>query len=219
MIGDGSQRRLLQVIVPLELLHRLQNAVGNHRRVGHREGLEPLVIQRLAHYSSPRSAFPACQTLRRVDRQQALDEAPALGGELAPVLLGEGNGVDVHVLQRESGHRGRQRVVAGEQEVGDDADRPHVAGLPVPRALEVVHEHLRSDVEARAHQTVHVLGLVDELGVKREEEEDLAQTEVDQLDVVAVGTHEEDVGESEGEKTARRTSGRGGQCSSSRGDS
>ena len=158
MIGDGRQRRLLQVIVPLELLHCLQNAVGNHRWVGHREGLEPLVVQRLAHYASPDPPSRTRQSLRRVDRQESLDEALALGRELAPVSLREGNGVDLHVLQRERGHGGRQRVVTREQEVGDDAQRPHVAGLA--------------------------------------EKGHLAQTEVDQLHVVAVGTDEEDVRES-----------------------
>ena len=163
MIGDGRQRRLLQVIVPLELLHCLQNAIGNHRWVGHREGLEPLVVQRLAHYASPDPPSRTRQSLRRVDRQESLDEALALGRELAPVSLREGNGVDLHVLQRERGHGGRQRFVTREPEVGDGAGRPHVAGLAVARASEVVHEHLGSDVVARTDETVHVLRLVDHL--------------------------------------------------------
>ena len=86
--------------------------------------------------------------------------------------------------------------MAGEQEVGDDPDGPHVTALVVAHALEVGHVHLGRDVVARAHQTVHVVSVVHELRVRGRRRTHLAQSEIDQLHFGVGGVvRKHDVGE------------------------
>ena len=58
---------------------------------------------------------PTRHAFHRVDGEQSLDEAAALGAERRPVLLGEGNGVNAQLVEGETGHRRRQRVVSRQQ--------------------------------------------------------------------------------------------------------
>lgn len=125
-------------------------------------------------------------SLHRVDGEQPLHETDGLRTDVLPEAVGEGDLVDVQLVERETRHRRRQRVVSGEHEVRDDSDRPHVAALVVAHALIILHEHLRSDVVARPHEAVHVLRPAHEF----------AQTEIDQFDLgVRRGVREHDIGQ------------------------
>lgn len=124
--------------------------------------------------------------LHRVDGEQSLHKADGLRTDVLPETVGEGDLVDVQLIERETRHRRRQRIVSGEHEIRDDSDRPHVAALVVAHALIVLHEHLRSDVVARPHEAVHVLRPAHEF----------AQTEIDQFDFgVRRGVREHDIRE------------------------
>lgn len=138
---------------------------------------------RLRRYALRHGRKPTCHACRRVDLEKSLDEGFSFGRKRRPVAARIRNLELAFGRLRGVGELRRQRVAAGEQEVGDDAQRPHVAGLAVAAALVVLHVDLGSDVVACADETVRVVGVVHQL----------AETEVDQLDLGVgrrVGEHD-----------------------------
>ena len=183
MIGHRCHRRLLQHVEALEstqILHQARRQTMRHRNL---RAMEPGVFLRLRRYPSRHAENQTCHARSGVDLKKSLDEGLGFRRNGRPVATRVGN-LQLP-LDRLRGVRElrRQRVAAGEQEVGDDAERPHVAGLAVAAALVVLQVDLGSDVVARAHETVRVVRVVHQL----------AETEVDQLDLGVwrrVGEHD-----------------------------
>ena len=130
---------------------------------------------RLRRYALRHGRKPTCHACRRVDLEKSLDEGFSFGRKRRPVAARIRNLELAFGRLRGVGELRRQRVAAGEQEVGDDAQRPHVAGLAVAAALVVLHVDLGSEVDQL------------DLGVgRRVGEHDVAQLQVAMGNVLVV---------------------------------
>ena len=99
--------------------------------------------------------------------EQAFDELFGLRRNGIPVFPGVGDLAGELLEGTGAGLRGK-RIAAGEQEITDDAERPHVAGLGVAGALVVAHVHFWGDVVARTDNAVGVLVGPENLEGRRE---------------------------------------------------
>mmetsp|Transcript_31525 Transcript_31525/g.97395 ORF Transcript_31525/g.97395 Transcript_31525/m.97395 type:complete len:421 (-) Transcript_31525:288-1550(-) len=155
-----------------EVLERLDGA----REVGVDVGLHPWV----------REALLRRQALARVEHDHLLDEVLRLGADRPPhlvlweVVLPGDDALELVILRL-----GAERRVAAEQNVHDDAERPHVGGDAVRRAglVQAGVEHLRGDVQRSAAALGEFVVVAALLG----------EAEVDDLDrrVLVLARHQE----------------------------
>ena len=167
VVSHGSQRCLLKMVVVLELFNRIEDGRRNavQRCCGY--GLEPRMLLCLQYYLLCHYVFFTCDPFRWVDLQQRAHKVLGFLAQFTPVPFWKRNVIDRDLIEWQTCHLWRKRVVAREEEVGDHSDRPHVATLVVAHTLEIVHVHFRSYVVARSHQTVHIVRIVYKLGMNR----------------------------------------------------
>lgn len=110
---------------------------------------------------------PTGEPLCGVELKKALDELFGLRRNGIPVFPGIRD-LAGELLERTGAGLGGKRISAGEQEITNDAERPHVAGLGVAGALVVAHVHLGSDVVASTDHAVGILVGCEDLEGRRE---------------------------------------------------